>query len=112
MSQETQYTFRHLTTEQGLSSNNVTAIFKDSKGFVWIGTKDGLNRFDGYSCKIFRHDPGDSTSLSGNNITCINEDNQGNLLIGTLDEGLNRFDFATERFTRFKHEPGDPHRLR
>jgi signal transduction histidine kinase/ligand-binding sensor domain-containing protein/DNA-binding response OmpR family regulator len=102
------FTFRHLTTKQGLSSNDVNVVFRDSRGFTWIGTKDGLNRFDGYSFRIFRHDPGNPASVSENDITCITEDEAGNLLIGTRFEGLNRVDFATEIFTCFNNDPFDP----
>ena len=84
--------FHHITIENGLSQSTVLCIYQDSKGFMWFGTQDGLNRFDGYNMKIYSHEPGDSTSLSGNHIEAICEDKYGNLWIGTWSSGLNRYD--------------------
>jgi signal transduction histidine kinase/ligand-binding sensor domain-containing protein/DNA-binding response OmpR family regulator len=97
--------FKHLTTEDGLSQNAVFAIFQDSRGFMWFGTKDGLNRYDGYSFTIYQHNPFDSTSISANYITALFEDRQGNLWIGTYDGGLNRFIRDTEIFQRINNLP-------
>lgn len=58
--------FEHLKVEDGLAQNTVMAILQDSKGFMWFGTKDGLNRYDGYQFRTFRNDPSDSTSLGNN----------------------------------------------
>ena len=60
--------FDHITLEQGLSQSTVNAIVQDGPGFLWFGTQDGLNRFDGYSVRVFRHVDGDSTSISDNGI--------------------------------------------
>jgi ligand-binding sensor domain-containing protein len=103
--------FEHLTAEQGLSNNRVLSILKDSTGFMWFGTFDGLNRFDGYKFKVFRHDPGDENSLSANVIEVVYEDQSGSLWIGTSGGGLNRFDPKTERFTHYRHDPDDPRSL-
>ena len=89
------------TIREGLSGNGITAIYQDSKGFIWIGTQDGLNMYDGYTFKVFRHNLQDAHSISGNHIQCINEDAQGNLWIGTIGNGLNKWDRATEEFTCF-----------
>src|SRR5688572_4089966 len=78
----------YLGIEQGLSNNSVTRIFKDHNGFMWFGTFDGLNRYDGYSFKIFRNVIGDTTSLNGNGIGAIAEDADHQLWIGT-GKGLN-----------------------
>jgi PAS domain S-box-containing protein len=102
--------FTHLTIEDGLSQGMVNAIYQDRQGFMWFGTKAGLNRYDGYRFTIFRNDPFDSTSLSNNYITTIFEDRHGRLWVGTGD-GLNCFDPATEQFRRFLHDPDDPHSL-
>ena len=71
--------FQRLGTEDGLSENVVYAIHQDHHGYLWIGTWDGLNRYDGYTFKKFFHDPLDSLSLSGNTINCIYEDPQQQL---------------------------------
>jgi len=102
-----QYKFRHITPKDGLSSNYVRCIIKDSRGFMWFGTTDGLDRFDGYSIKTYQRNPEDSTSISGNSIRTILEDANGDLLIGTTYRGLNRFHFETEKFTRYQHNPND-----
>lgn len=95
--QETNYIFRHYQVEHGLSDNMVTACIQDNDGFVWIGTRDGLNRFDGYSFKVFRHDPEVSSTLGSNWITSLNCDQTGNLWVGTL-AGLFRYDKEHESF--------------
>ena len=69
--------FEHFTSENGLSQNAGLDIFQDSRGYLWIGTQDGLNRYDGYSFKIYKHDPDDPTSLSHNSILEIAEDQDG-----------------------------------
>ncbi|NIW80881.1 MAG: hypothetical protein GWN16_16085, partial [Calditrichae bacterium] len=77
--------FRHLDINDGLSQNAVFAILQDHKGFMWLGTKDGLNRYDGYEFTVYRHDPFDSTSLSSNYITTLFEDHLGQIWVGTID---------------------------
>ena len=100
--------FEHLTSEDGLSQNAGLAIFQDSRGYLWIGSQDGLNRYDGYAFKIFKHDPDDASSLSNNSILSLAEDQDGALWIGTWGGGLNRYDPATEKFTRYTTDPNDP----
>ena len=89
----------------GLSAAPITSVIQDRRGFMWIGTVDGLNRYDGYEFKVFRHRPADSTSISNNYVSVhgLAEDANGNLWIGTQD-GLNKMDGATGRFTRYFHE--------
>jgi len=103
--------FEHLTVSDGLSQGYVSAIYQDSKGFMWFGTLDGLNRYDGHNFRVFRNDPFDSTSLSGNYITAINEDRFGRLWIGTYYNGLNCLDPATETCRRFLHDPNNTNSL-
>src|SRR5689334_272462 len=97
--------FEHLTIEDGLSQNAGLAIFQDSRGFLWVGSQDGLNRYDGYTFKVFKHDPDDPNSISHNSILSITEDNEGYLWVGTWGGGLNRFDPVTETFVRYRHDP-------
>lgn len=98
--------FKHFTQEQGLSSNSVMRLLQDRQGFVWIGTNDGLNRFDGYKFTIFRHNPDDPGTLSDNWIDALCEDRQGNLWVGTIS-GLNRYDRRTGKFERFIYDTAD-----
>ena len=99
--------FEHITNKQGLSQNTIGCISQDSIGFLWFGTYDGLNRYDGYNFKIFKHDPEDSTSISNNFIryTCV--DRNGTLWVGTMSGGLNRYDQETESFTSYKFNKDD-----
>lgn len=89
--------FNKLTIAHGLSQNEVTCVYQDSKGFLWIGTKAGLNRYDGRNFKIFKNDPLDSKSISHNTINGMCEDKQSNLWIAT-DKGLNKFNRTRGNF--------------
>jgi ligand-binding sensor domain-containing protein/serine phosphatase RsbU (regulator of sigma subunit) len=88
------------TALNGLTHTHITALHQDSIGFLWIGTQDGLNKYDGYSFQQFRNQPSDSNSISNNYIWSIDEDSNGNLWIGT-SRGLNRFDRKTGAFRVF-----------
>ena len=99
--------FEKISTEQGLSNNSILCIIQDNRGFLWIGTSDGLNKFDGYSITNYYYNSDDPNSISGNTIQAILEDNSGILWIGTR-EGLNKFDPKTEKFTVYKNDPQDP----
>ena len=103
--------FDHWSIEDGLSQSSTLQILQDSTGYLWFGTADGLNRYDGYSFKIFRHNPNDPTSISSEFIRAMALDSKGRLWIGTASGGLNRYDADTEQFIRFKHDPSDPHSL-
>lgn len=89
-----------LTIDHGLSQNYIYSICQDKKGFIWIGTKDGLNRYDGYDFICYRHNPADSTSLSENNVSIIFEDSHQRLWIGTNGGGLNLYDRTKESFVQ------------
>lgn len=91
------------TIEDGLSQTTVNCLVQDSRGFLWIGTQDGINKFDGYGFTTFKNDPNDTLSISNNYINTIIEDNEGNIWIGTK-KGLNKFDPYTGSFTRFVKE--------
>jgi two-component system sensor histidine kinase ChiS len=101
------YHVEHLTIDDGLSQSSVNCILQDSMGFLWFGTQDGLNRYDGYEFRIFKNRPFDDNSLSGNWIHTMIESEPGVLWIGTWSSGLNRFDTFNHRITRFRHTPGD-----
>lgn len=88
----------HITEENGLSDNHVTAVYKDREELLWVGTKDGLNLLDGSSITIFKNDPGDSNSISNNYISGIAEDRQGKVWIGTAN-GLCMYDKHKRKFS-------------
>ena len=93
--------FTHLTTNDGLSQSYVTAILQDRRGFMWFATRDGLNRYDGNTFVVYKHNPNDPGSLSSNFIQDLMEDDQGYLWIAT-NTGVNKFDPTTERVTRYR----------
>ncbi|MBC8374550.1 MAG: response regulator [FCB group bacterium] len=99
--------FTTYSAEDGLPGMSMTAVMQDSKGFIWVGSSDGLFRYDGYNFKPYSNIPGDSTSLSHNAIWEIMEDHSGILWIGTEEGGVNAFNPATEVFTRYTHDPND-----
>jgi len=103
--------FDRLSLEEGLSQSTVYAIVQDRRGFMWFGTEDGLNRYDGYHFKVYRHEPEHPQSLSNNTVYTLYEDRAGVLWIGTDGGGLNRYDRATETFTRYRHDPDNPKSL-
>ncbi|MCI0512932.1 hypothetical protein L0128_06955, partial [candidate division KSB1 bacterium] len=105
------YQFERLNTGHGLSNNLIFCVLQDTKGFLWIGTENGLNRYDGKHFKIYRNDPQDSTSISDNDIRCLFEDRQQRLWIGTNAGGLNQFDREQEKFIRYQKNPNQSHRL-
>ena len=93
--------FRHIGLAQGLSQNDVQAILQDRKGFVWFGTADGLNKYDGLKMvRIYKNSPLDSTSVTGSRVGALWEDRQGYIWVGST-EGLDRFDPKTEKFRHF-----------
>lgn len=100
--------FERLGLEDGLSQSAILANLQDHKGYLWFGTQDGLNRYDGYSFTVFRHDSENPNSLSSSGILSLAEDNDGYLWIGTWGGGLNRYDPVTGHFTAFKNDPHDP----
>lgn len=92
------YYFRHYQVENGLSNNTLFCCVQDKNGFLWMGTKDGLNRFDGYSFKTFRNDADDSLSIGDNFIRSLYIDAHDVLYAGTRN-GLYRYNAAMENFT-------------
>lgn len=102
-SQKQQVKFEHIGTNDGLSQSNVISIFQDSRGFMWFGTRDGLNKYDGYKFTVYKYDEADPNSLSHNAVNDIAEDANGNLWIATWG-GLNMFDRSKEKFIRYKSD--------
>ncbi len=94
------YLFKNLNTSNGVISNNTTAVFKDSRGFLWIGTDRGLQRYNGSAFLTFRHLNNDSNSIANENITFITEDSKHNIWIATVD-GVVKFSYANGRFTNY-----------
>ncbi len=90
--------FGRLSVEDGLSQSTVQAILQDGVGFLWFGTEEGLNRYDGYGVTVFKHDPTRPTSLPHDRVAALVEDDRHQLWVGT-DRGLARFDRAAETFT-------------
>jgi len=99
--------FDHITTDGGLVTGNVRTILEDYQGFIWFGTEDGLQRYDGHSMVNYHHDEDDSTTISSNYILYLFEDSKKNLWIGTLDAGLCLYDRSKDSFRRFIHNPAD-----
>ena len=90
--------FRHITVADGLSHSQVASVCQDIYGFIWIGTRSGLNRYDGYQCTVFKHRNEDSTSISGDFILALLPTRDGRLWIGTQNRGLNVYDPSTGAF--------------
>ncbi|HPS63529.1 MAG TPA: two-component regulator propeller domain-containing protein, partial [Bacteroidales bacterium] len=97
--------FSSLSLEEGLSQSVVNCICQDSRGFLWIGTQNGLNRFNGYTFEVYSHNPSDTNSLWNNWIYSIAEDREGNLWIGTKN-GLNQYLRETGIFKRIRYRTG------
>ncbi|MCB1057708.1 MAG: hypothetical protein KDD11_19580 [Acidobacteria bacterium] len=104
--------FSGLSTEDGLSQSSVFALAEDRLGFLWLGTEDGLNRWDGQGFRVFSVGPrSDPEALHGHFVHAIVEDSAGRLWLGTEGGGLARFDPETETFRSFHHDEGDPRSL-
>jgi signal transduction histidine kinase/ligand-binding sensor domain-containing protein len=108
--QEPSLYFEKITAQNGLSHNKVNCIIQDKRGFIWLGTDDGLNRYDGKTFSHFRHRLQDTSSISGNIITDLVEDSEGKIWIATADGGLSRYDYRlapSQQFKQYKNVPGD-----
>ena len=99
-----------ISSQSGLSHSSITCLLQDKEGFLWIGTRDGLNRFDGYNCLTFEHNPQMATSISNNSIQCLYEDRQGNIWVGTAS-GLNKYDKIAQTFKTYHTNPLNPQSL-
>lgn len=102
--------FSNLSLDEGLSQISVTAIHQDRSGFMWFGTRNGLNRYDGYDFDVYLTSLTDASTISDNHILCIAEDEKGNLWVGT-NNGLNYLDLSTHTFRRYHSRPGNSQTL-
>lgn len=93
--------FNHFSIQDGLSQNTINTITEDQDGFLWIGTDDGLNKFDGFESKVYQYGVHNKNSLSNNQITAIEQDTEGNMWVGTI-AGLNKINLKTNKITRFQ----------
>ena len=100
--------FSRISTEDGLSQKRVSQIVQDDQGFIWFGSQYGLNRYDGYKFKVFKHVPGRTNSLSGMLISSLFKDRSGSLWIG-CDEFLDKFDPVSETFTHYRIDANTAH---
>ena len=105
--------FEHLPTDAGLSQSNVTCLLQDSRGFMWFGTEDGLNKYDGYKFTVYKNDPLQHGSLSTNYVSAMAEDGNGDVWVATWGGtgGLDKYDRQKNEFTHFKHDPKNPNSL-
>jgi signal transduction histidine kinase/ligand-binding sensor domain-containing protein len=104
--QERDINFSYLTTNDGLSTNRVRTVYRDSKGYLWIGTEAGLDKYDSYQIKTYRYNENQPGSISNNDIWCILEDSKKNIWIATSN-GLNLYNAEKDSFTIFKSNPED-----
>jgi len=103
------YNLKHYSTEDGLSHDRITCIMKDHEGFMWFGTWDGINRFDGHNFVPYKGRPGDSSNLENNKIRIIAEDKQGYLWVKTFDNKIYRFDKKKEAFLAIQSNKAPNH---
>jgi len=100
--------FEHLSSEHGLSRPTVYTIIQDRQGFMWFGTEDGLNRYDGITFKVYKPDPDNPAGISSSAVNFLCEDSKGNIWICTRNRGLDKFDPKTETFTHYQHDDNNP----
>ena len=105
--QISKFVFEHFTPDHGMSAYVVTCIFQDKLGYLWFGTLNGIDRYDGYNFKTFQNEPGNPNSLISSNVKTIYEDKEGNFWVGT-SRGLEKFDRPNETFIHFSPHPPEP----
>ena len=103
--------FEQVSVEQGLSNYAVTKIVQDQQGFLWFGTEDGLNKYDGYEFTVYKPDAADSNSLPGRFVQALYADRAGNVWVAAGGDGLRWYNPDTDKFDRFKHDPHNPESL-
>src|SRR5689334_21038717 len=97
--------FQRIAMPDQVPAHLGTAMVQDAQGLLWIGTQDGLVRYDGYGYKVFRPRAGDTASLGGSYIRALHAARDGRLWVGTFSGGLSVFDPRSERFTQYRHDP-------
>ena len=107
VSQKQHISLDHLGTDKGLSQSNGTCILQDTRGFMWFGTQDGLNRYDGYKFTVYKNNPKDPASIGNSFVKDLLEDANGNIWVATLGGGLNRFDREKDLFIRYRQDKKD-----
>ncbi|HEY4128697.1 MAG TPA: two-component regulator propeller domain-containing protein, partial [Gammaproteobacteria bacterium] len=100
--------FRDMTKESGLVTGTVFQVIQDRQGYIWLATSNGLERYDGYSFKVFKHKPDDPSSIASDFVKALYEDSAGRLWLGTYGGGLDLYQPATGAFRHFRHVPSDP----
>jgi len=102
-----EFLIQQISVESGISDKTITSIIQDKEGYMWFGTESGLNRYDGYSFKIFKNDPENQASISYNRISCLAMETDGTLWVGTSGGGINCYQRNTGDFKRYSMIPGD-----
>lgn len=105
MAQRQDIKFEHLDINNGVSQNHIKCIMQDNRGFMWFGTRDGLNRYDGYRFTIYKNEAKDSTSLGNSFVSAMVEDSKGIIWVATRGGGLSRYDKERDHFTTYKNDP-------
>lgn len=99
--------FNHINSKDGLSLNSVHSFLQDHQGFIWISTRDGLNKYDGIDFTVYRSDTKDPSTIGGNDVNMMIEDSENTLWVGVHQGGLNRYNRELDTFTPFKHDSED-----
>jgi signal transduction histidine kinase/ligand-binding sensor domain-containing protein len=102
--------FEYITPENGLSQSSVTSIIQDKDGYIWFGTLNGLNKYDGYKFVKYYHNSADSLSIIDDQIECLFQDSQGNLWIGN-EKGLSLYNRDRDVFKNYEHEQNNPNSI-
>lgn len=103
--------FRNIGVADGLSQPSALAIVQDAQGFIWVATQDGLDRYDGYGFRAFKHDRADASSIASNHLNRLLVDTWGRVWAGTTSGGLSRYDQQLDRFDNIRPDPKRPDAL-
>ncbi|MCB0167459.1 MAG: hypothetical protein KDI79_24730 [Anaerolineae bacterium] len=103
--------FEHLTIDDGLPNNFTSFVLQDDRGFIWVGTKEGLSKYDGSEFTVYTHDPNDPNSLSRNFVQWIDQDSRATLWVSSWGGGLNQYDPVNDNFIHYHHNERNPDSL-